>query len=126
MTSLIFILKNIELITWSKKKIQLLRNFFICEQVMRKVEKFIYPNGTSEYQVARIKNENDGNRDGASADNEDLILEEESDSNSSKEEKLVDDMGSVAIEAVGETSLAEKRCFNDEDIREIKVLLFPV
>lgn len=91
------------------------------EEEIEKVKKRVVPKGTSEYQAAWIKDENDDESDGDdddgdSIDDEDMMSEEESDSgNNSEDEDVADDMESVATEAVDGDQYDKKVSFADEE-----------
>ena len=89
------------------------------EEQMEKVKR-ILPKGTSEYQAAWIKTENDDESDGDddedSADYEDMMSQEESESgNDSEDEEAIEDMESVATEAVDGDQYDKKVSFADEE-----------
>lgn len=91
------------------------------EEEIEKVKKRVVPKGTSEYQAAWIKDENDDESDGDdddgdSIDDEDMMSEEESDSgNNSEDEDVADDMESVVTEAVDGDQYDKKVSFADEE-----------
>lgn len=101
------------------------------EQNEESVKRRILPKGTSEYQAAWIKDENnDGSDDEDDEDNtddEDMFSPEESDnSNDSEDEEVVDDMESVATEAVDGDQYDKKVSFADEEeeLKQMKGIYF--